>query len=72
MTDQDQDEVKTGTAKPGIREAKLSEQFSANGQAVLRKHFSSSAPTELPKATALSHSVNLKYTPSSRPYQTRP
>ena len=46
---QGKDDVKSGTAKPGIREPKLPKQFSANGQAVLRKHFSSSAPIELPK-----------------------
>ena len=46
---QDKNEAETGTAKPGIRELKLPEQFSANGQAVLRKHFSSSTPVELPK-----------------------
>ena len=49
VADQAKDEVKSGTAKPGIRDVKLPEQFSANGQAVLRKHFSSSAPIELPK-----------------------
>ena len=46
---QDKNEAETGTVKPGIRELKLPEQFSANGQAVLRKHFSSSTPVELPK-----------------------
>ena len=37
------------STKSGTREVKLPGQFSANGQAVLRKHFSSSAPIELPK-----------------------
>ena len=46
---QDTDGATSGAAKSGSREVKLPERFSANGQAVLRKHFSSSAPIELPK-----------------------
>ena len=45
----DENRTKPTPACPEVKEPKMPEQFSANGQAVFRKHFSQSKPVTLPK-----------------------